>query len=326
MTYTTRRLLLWLLLLAGLSLPLSGQAQQPFPARPITMIVPLPPGSDTDIVARLIAQSMANELKQPVVVDNRAGAGGQIAMQAVAAAKADGHVIGLTFQAAATVAPQLNRTPPYDPVRDFTNIARVASTANALIVRQDSPFKSLADLVKAARERPDKLSYGSWGVGTGGHLAGEVMNADAGMRTQHVPYKGTVEEVRAIVAGEIDYGFVGMGMAVSQSRSGQVRLLAVLSPERMSQFPQVPTLKESGFRFAQEGWFGVIAPAGLPPEVRVKLEDVVIKAAKTAEFAQRATALGMQAAPVGSNEFTMLVRQEYAMWGDWLQRLNWPKD
>lgn len=326
MSFISRRLLIGMLVLNGVCSFIPAKAQQPFPARPITMIVPLPPGSDTDIVARLIAQILTIELKQPVVVDNRAGAGGQIAMQAIAAAKADGYVVGLTFQAAATVVPQLKRTPPYDPVRDFTSIARVASTANALIVRQDSPFRSLSDLVKAARERPEKLNYGSWGMGSGGHLAGEVMNADAGIRTQHVPYKGTVEEVRAIVAGEIDYGFVGMGLAVSQSKSGQVRLLAVLSPDRMTQFPQVPTLKESGFRFAQEGWFGLVAPAGLPSDVKTRLEDAAIKAALNPEFAQRANSLGMQAAPIGSNEFQYLIRQEYAMWGDWLQRLNWPKE
>lgn len=297
-----------------------------YPARPITMIIPLPAGSDTDIVARLVAQSMSAELKQPVVVESRPGAGGQIAMQAVAAARPDGYTIGLTFQAASVIVPQLKSNPPYDPVRDFTNIARVASTSNVLIVRPDSPLKTLQDLVKIAREQPGKLSYGSWGIGSGGHLAGEVMNVDAGIRTQHVPYKGTAEEVRAIVSGEIDYGFVGMGMALSQAKSGQVRVLAVLSPERAPQFLQVPSLKESGFRFAQEGWFGLIAPAGVGPEVRTRLEEVALKAASAAGFVQRASALGMQSAPLGNVEFTNMIKQEHAMWGEWLQRLNWAKE
>ena len=301
-------------------------AQQSFPSKPLTMLVPLPPGSDTDVVARVLAQGLSIELKQPVVIDNKPGAGGQIAMQAAAASKPDGYTLAMTFQAAATIVPQLKKQPPYDPTRDFTNIARVATTANVLVVRQESSIKNVQDLLRQAKDKPGKLSYGSWGIGSGGHLAGEVINVDAGIQTQHIPYKGTLDEVRALVSGEIDYGFVGIGIALTHSKSGSIRVIGVLSPERIDLFPQAQTLKENGIRFAQEGWFGVVAPAGLPVEIKSKLEEAILKASRSAEFVQKTTALGMNPVTAGASEFNQIIKQEFHMWGDWLNRLNWAKE
>lgn len=300
-------------------------AQSAGAGRPITIVVPLAPGGDTDTVARLIAEGMAAELKQSVVVDNRAGAGGQIGMQAVANAAPDGHTLGLAFQAALTVVPHLRLKPPYDPTRDFTPIGRVATTSNALVVRADSPIRTVQELVAKAKAAPDKLSYGSWGIGSGGHLGGEIVNAEAGIRTQHVPYKGTSEVVQALIGGEVDYAFLGYGLATAQSKGGKVRVVSVLAHERSPTWPQVATLKESGFSFAQEGWFGLVGPSGLPEETRKRLESALLKAAGSPAVADRLANLGITASPKNGAEFKELIRRDYEMWGVWLGKLNLPK-
>lgn len=300
-------------------------AQSAGAGRPITIVVPLAPGGDTDTVARLIAEGMAAELKQSVVVDNRAGAGGQIGMQAVANAAPDGHTLGMAFQAALTVVPHLRLKPPYDPTRDFTPIGRVATTSNALVVRADSPIRTVQELVAKAKAAPDKLSYGSWGIGSGGHLAGEIVNAEAGIRTQHVPYKGTSEVVQALIGGEVDYAFVGYGLATAQSKGGKVRVVSVLAHERSPTWPQVATLKESGFSFAQEGWFGLVGPPGLPEETRKRLESALLKVAGSPAVADRLASLGITASPKNGAEFKELIRRDYDMWGAWLGKLDLPK-
>jgi tripartite-type tricarboxylate transporter receptor subunit TctC len=325
MTPINRRRATMTMLAAAATVPGRTRAQGGFPTRPVTLLVPLAPGGDTDIMARLVAQPMSRELGQPVVVENRAGGGGLLAMQAVANANPDGHTLVMAFQAAAVIVPHLRLNPPYDPVRSFTPIGRVATTANALVVSAESPITSLQDLLARARREPDKLSYGSWGVGSGGHIVGEVINSSAGIRTQHVPYKGTTDVVRALIAKEVDYGFLGYGLATTQTRAGKVRVLAVLAPERSPLWPDAPTAREAGFDFMQEGWFGVMAPAGLPADIRQRLESALMNAASSAEFAEKVSAMTISPAPRDGKTFEQILKRESEMWRQWLAKAGLPK-
>lgn len=300
-------------------------AQSIAQGRPLTMLVPFSPGADTDIVARLVAEGMSRELQQPIVIDNRVGAGGQIAMQAVANAPPDGTRIMLTVQGAATILPNLKLKPPYDPTRDFTPIGRVATTANALIVRSDSPIRNIADLIARAKREPNKLNYGSWGIGSGGHLAGEIVKLKADVQTVHVAYKGTAEVVQSLIAGETDYAFVGYGLATSQSKGGAVRVLAVLGSQRSAAWPDTPTLKEAGYDFAQDAWFGVIGPAGMAEAVRQQLEAALQRAGRAPAFTERLSKLGITAAPTDSAQLRSLIDSDYKQWAVWIDRLAIPK-
>lgn len=300
-------------------------AQSIAQGRPISMLVPFSPGADTDLVARLIAEGMSKDLRQPIVVDNRVGAGGQIAMQAVASAQPDGTRLMLTVQGAATILPNLKLKPPYDPTRDFTPIGRVATTANALIVRTDSPIKNVADLVARAKREPNKLNYGSWGIGSGGHLAGEIVKVKADVQIVHVAYKGTAEVVQALLGGEVDYAFVGYGLATAQSKGGSVRVLAVLGSQRCVTWPETPTLKEAGYDFTQDAWFAVIGPAGLPEDVRQALETALLRAARSPAFTDRLSKLGITAAPTDGAQLKSLIDTEYKQWAGWVERLGIPK-
>ncbi|MGZ8139558.1 Bug family tripartite tricarboxylate transporter substrate binding protein [Bordetella bronchiseptica] len=303
-----------LLLCAALAAP-ALQAQEAYPSRPITLVVPLPAGSDTDTVARLLAQPMADELKQPVIVENKAGAGGQIGIQLVAGARPDGYTLGFPFQAAVALIPHLRRKPPYDPERDLAPIGRIATTGNALIVPASSPFKSIDDVLAAARANPGKLTFGSWGVGSGGHLNGEALNARAQVDIVHVPYKGTAEELVALMAGDIDMALVGYGLAATQSHNGKVRVLAVPATERSPLVPDAPTFKEAGIAFAMDGWFGIVAPAGTPAPVVARLEAALARAARSPGLQERLATLGMKLAPTTAAQFGELIRHDYQAWG-----------
>lgn len=308
------------------TMPMLAKAQDRYPSRATTVLVPLAAGSDTDTVARLLTQSLANELKQPFVVDNKPGAGGQIALSALAAAKPDGYTVGVTFQAASVIVPQIRKTPPYHPVNDFTYVARIATTCNVLAVRADSPVRSIQDLVARAKEKPSAMSYGSWGIGSGGHLAGELVNLNMGIKTVHVPYKGTPEALRGLLGGEIDYAFFGIGLGSTQAKAGQLRVLAMTGPERMQIMPEIPTLRESGVAFSHDGWFAVVGPAGMPAEVRARLEETITRIVRSADFSQKLASLGMAPSPLTAVEMTGQVQREFAVWGDWLRQLNWPKE
>lgn len=294
-------------------------------ARPITLFVPFSPGADTDVVARLIADGMSRELGQSIIVDNKVGAGGQIAMQTVANAPADGTRLILTVQAATTILPHLKLKPPYDPVRDFTPIGRVATSGNALVVRANSPIKNLADLVARAKQAPNQLSYGSWGIGSGGHLAGEIFNVKADMRTEHVAYKGTSEVLQALLSGELDYAFIGYGLATAQSKGGAVRVLSVLTSQRSPTWPDAPTLKEAGYDFVQDPWFAILGPTGIPESISRPLEAALMRASRAPAFSQRLATMGLAAAATDGAQLKTLIDSDSKLWAGWINRLALPK-
>lgn len=304
----------------------AADAQDNYPSRPVTIVVPLPPGSDMDMAARLLADSLTTQLKQPFVVDNRAGAGGIVGMQRLAMAPPDGYTIGLANTGALALAPHLKQKPPYDPARDFTPIGQLAQTSNALLVPASSKINTVADLVATAKAQPGKLNFGSWGIGSGGHLAGVVMNRSAGVKTEHIAYKGTAEAQTALNAGEIDFTFLGYGTAARSVAGGRSRVIAVLAKERSPLFPGVPTMVEVGFPVVQQAWFGLVGPKGLPPEVVNRLEAALAVAAKEPRLVQALSNVGITAAASSAKQFDTVIKLDYAEWGEAAKLANLPKD
>ncbi|MGB3436136.1 Bug family tripartite tricarboxylate transporter substrate binding protein [Achromobacter sp.] len=292
-----------------------AQAESEYPTRPITLVVPLPAGSDTDTIARLMADGLGRSLKQPVVVENRVGAGGQIAMKYVATAKPDGYTLAAPFQAALTLVPHIRKTPPYDPRTDFTPIGRFGSLGIALVVPEDSPFKSFDQLIAKARAEPGKLTFASFGVGSGGHLAGEMLNAAAGLSIVHVPYKGTSEARVGLLRKEVDMAILGDGLAALLVHDGKARALAVPQAARSPLFPDAPTFREAGIPLATQGWVGLAGPAGLPADVVQKLEAALKEAASTPGLSERLGKIGLQLAPTDAAGFSRIIQDDYALWG-----------
>ena len=266
------------LLLAGMAALIPGAAlAQGFPAKPITMIVPFAPGGPAEVIARTVAQPMAQHLGQQVIVELKPGAGGNIGSEYVAKqARRDGYTIlyGSTSLASNVSLMKLN----YDPRQDLVPIAGINMVPNLLIVGPGSPFKSVAELIAAARAKPGAITFGSSGPGTSSHLVAELFKASAGIDILHVPYKGSGAVLADLVAGRVDMLMEVQSSALGRVRSGQVRALATSAPRRANSLPDVPTIAESGFPgFEMGAWGGLFAPAGTPADAMAKLEDATVR-------------------------------------------------
>ncbi len=276
------RALLASLLLAASTL----SAAQEFPSHPITMIVPFPPGGVADIVGRPLAAEMQKALKQPVVVINRTGAGGAVGMGVVAKSAPDGYTIlmGLSSISIFPVSDRINgRTPAYE-TSDFAPIALVTADPTVLVVRADSPYKTLKDFVEAAKARPGKINYSSSGVYGTLHVAMEIFANSAGVQLFHVPYQGGGPAVAALLGGQVEASAQGPAAVVGHVRGGKMRALASWSTQRLALLPEIPTFKELGYDAEFYIWSGVFAPAATPPEVLTKLRGAVRAAAASKEF------------------------------------------
>ncbi|MES2187285.1 MAG: tripartite tricarboxylate transporter substrate binding protein [Pseudomonadota bacterium] len=274
--------------LATLALGLAGTAtgafaqQQPatsagtFPSGPVTMVVGWPPGGPSDNVARLIAASMGHALGQPIIIDNRAGAGGNIGSAAAARAKPDGYTIMLATVSSHGLNSALYPKLPYDPIKDFAPVGLITHSPSVLLVPADSPFKTVGELLAAARANPGKLNYGSGGVGSSQHLVGASFKQVAGVDITHIPYKGTAPAMTDLMAGRVD--LVITTGAVPFVSSGKVRALAVTSHERMAALPEVPTFEQAGVKLYTDSWYGIVAPAGTPRPVLEKLNQALAHA------------------------------------------------
>jgi tripartite-type tricarboxylate transporter receptor subunit TctC len=245
------------------------------------------PGGTVDIVARMIGQKLSESLGQPVVVENRVGASGNIGADVVAKAPADGYTLLMTNGATLMTNPHLYKNMTFDPMRDFTPIAEVARTSPMLVVRPSLPANSAAEFIAYLKAHPDKLSFGSAGNGSGPHLTGEMLNRLAGVKAVHVPYKGLGPALADLVAGQIDFIFAD-GAANSYIQSGKVKLLAVASSQRVALFPQAPTMLESGVAgFQYDAAHALVAPTGTPRDIIVKLNREVVKILRTPEIKER---------------------------------------
>ncbi|EJL69910.1 hypothetical protein PMI12_04970 [Variovorax sp. CF313] len=290
-------------------------ADTAWPDKPVRLIVPYTPGGATDIVARLVAQKLADDTKWTFIVDNRAGGNGNIGMDVVAKAKPDGYTIGLGQTANLAINPTLFPKMPYDALKDLMPVSVVASQPVVLVVRADAPFKTLAELVAAAKAKPGEIRQALAGTGTLGHMAGEVLAKRAGFKVLNVPYKGAAPAITDLLGGQTDYMFATPQGALSMVKGGRLRALAVTSAKRLPVMPDVPTVAESYKGFEAVDWKALVAPAGTSPEIVKKLSAAVDKAlAKPATISQL---LAEGSTPVGGSpeQAVQYIKAEHARWG-----------
>ena len=290
------------------------QAQaEDYPSRTIRLIVGAPPGGTTDTIERSIAGPMAAALKQSVVVENKAGAGGNIAADYVAKSPADGYTLLVSFSSH-TINASLYPHLPYDPAADFTAITKVATVPSMLVGNPKLPAKDVKALIALAKEQPDKLTIGIGGIGSSLHLAGEKFKLMTGARLLNVPYKGTAPALTDLLGGNIDLMFISLVTGTQQVRAGNLHAFGVTSTERQASLPDVPTIAESVPGFESSAWFGVFGPAKLPPEVTKKLNQVIVSGLAAPEMQNRLKTEG--ATPVGDSpeDFAAFVREDIKRW------------
>ena len=310
-----RRLFAALALAVAVATPLAATAQS-FPSKPVTIIVPFPAGGLTDQLARAIGTKMATSLGQPVVVENRPGGSGQIAVTALKQAPADGHTILVGEIGTLALNISLFQSLSYDPAKDFQPVARLVIAPSMLVVPKSSPFNSVAELIAASKTRPNGLSCASQGLGQGGHLFCELVRAQTGAKLVHVPYKGSAPALTDVIGGQVDMLFDAVPTSGAFVKEGKVRGLAIGTAKRLPQFPDVPTLDETGHANINEvGWFGVVARSGTPPAVVAKLGAEVIAAMTSADVSKRFVDQGLEIATSDAAAFGTFMASETAKWG-----------
>ncbi|MGH8735333.1 MAG: Bug family tripartite tricarboxylate transporter substrate binding protein, partial [Burkholderiales bacterium] len=270
-------------LLALVAAAAPGFAQD-YPAKPVRVIVPTAPGGMADILARHFGQKFGEKIKQPVIVENKTGAGGVIAADYVAKSPADGYTLYIGFHATNAILPTLDPKLPYNPARDFAPIIHIANLPNVLVVNSKVEVKSVKELIELARSKPGVLSYASQGIGSSGHIAGEQFRLLTKTDIVHVPYKGAAPALQDLIAGRVPMMFDIVPFALQHIRDGSVRGLAVAAPQRVPVLPDIPTMTEAGYPGVQGGaWFALFAPAGTPPAVIGRLNAEITKAVKSAD-------------------------------------------
>lgn len=277
----------------ALALPAAAWAQA-YPDRPIKFLIPFAPGGATDILGRLLATALSEKLGQPVVVENRPGAGTVVAAGQVAKAAPDGYTLLAGASTTLTLNPAIRTNLPYDPVRSFTPLGLVADMGLVLLVNNDVPVRSLKDLVTQAKAAPDKFSYGSFGTGSSVHFGGEMLKSATGIRMMHVPFNGSSPNLTALMGGQVQVAVDTVVAATPLIKAGKIRAIAALGPQRLALLPDVPTVAESGYPgFDMGTWFAFLAPAGLPAPVQKKLEKALADVMASAEIKKKMVDLGL---------------------------------
>jgi tripartite-type tricarboxylate transporter receptor subunit TctC len=292
-----------------------AQAAPAYPVRPITIIVPATAGGTSDFSARVVGQKLAERLGQPVLVDNRPGAGNTIGAAAVARAEPDGYTL-LLIDTTIAISPALGQKLPYDTGHAFTHIGLIASAPYVLIANAKSPFKTVADIVEYSKANPGKLSYASGGVGTGPHLAGALLETSAGLQMVHVPYKGAAPAMSDLMGGQVDLMFAGIPTALAQIKAGTITAIATTDGNARSPvLPNVPKVSESGYPdYSVPAWFGLSGPANMPPEVVAKLSLALNDLLKTQDAKDKLLSQGATASPTTPQAFDTFFHQEMARW------------
>jgi tripartite-type tricarboxylate transporter receptor subunit TctC len=290
----------------------AGVSAQDYPSKPVRIIVPYSAGGNADILGRTLAQKLGDALKQPFVVENRAGANGGIGTDLVAKAAPDGYTLLVTASGPIVVNPTLYAHVPYDPVRDFAPISECAVYQYVLVALASSPYKSIGDIADAARARPGAISYGSTGVGGGNHLSGELFALATGTQLTHVPYKGSAPALSDLLGGQLSFMFDTVITSVPQIRAGKLRAFAVSSSKRASSLPEVPTMQEAGIKgFDISQWQGFLAPAGTPKSVVDRLNAETVRAMHAADVRERIAVQGGNEIVTGTpEEFAALIRSD----------------
>ncbi len=300
---------------AAAALPAAHSSAQTWPGAPVRLVVPFPAGGPTDIVARPLSQLLGEAIKQPVVVDNRGGAGGTIGAELVARSAPDGLSLLMATVGTHAINVSLYRKLGYDPVRDFTPIALVASAPVAIVVNAGQSIRTLADMVQSATARPGELAFGSAGNGTPGHLSGALFESAAKVRLRHIPYKGSAPAVADLVGGHIPVMFDPVQSVISHIQSGKVRALAVTSQKRSPVLPDTPTVAELGYAgFESTAWWAVFAPARLPDAIATRLREEITRVAVSAAFREKLGNLGVVPLDNPGFDLAEFQRREIAKW------------
>lgn len=300
-----------------------AQAQEPWPNRTITLVVPYPPGASSDLAGRLMADKIATATGQMVIVENKAGAGGLLGSASVATAASDGYTLLLGNNATHVIVPIMSKTPRYDPARDFTAIAKLADTDQYIGVNAELPVKNLQELIALAKSQPGKLNFGSAGLGSFGQFSGEMLKLQSGIDIFHVPYRGSAAALTDLTAGRIQIMFDPT--VVTQKDGGNVRVLASSGTQRSRSTPDVPTFQESGLpNYVMVGWFGLFGPPGLPKEITSRLSAIITEGAADPKLQETLAKAGLAARPAGAEAFTKLVEADLALYRDIKTRANIP--
>jgi tripartite-type tricarboxylate transporter receptor subunit TctC len=310
-------------LLAILALALSyGATAQPFPSRPVTLVVPFSPGTGIDILARVIAPKLSEKWSQPVVVENKAGASGNIGTDFVAKAPADGYTLLFAFSSLSSSAKLFSHL-PYDPIRDFAPVALATTSPLLAVVPASLPAKNVGEFIAYARERPGKLNYGSSGPGSSPHLATELFLSMSGTQMAHIAYKGIAPAITALLADEVQFSLVPIAVGMPHVRSGRLRALGVAGLTRSSAAPDLPTIAESGLPgFEVIGWWGVLAPAKTPRAAVDLLNRELRRALEAPDVRRTLLDQGMDPAPGTPEQFGALIKTDMDKWGEIGRRLG----
>jgi tripartite-type tricarboxylate transporter receptor subunit TctC len=296
---------------------------QPYPAKPIRIIVPFPAGDSLDTMSRLIAPTLLERLGQNIVVDNRAGAAGQLGLELGAHAPADGYTLVGGQGGNLVVQPHTYRKLPYDPLKDFAPVAISTTNYLVLVTSLNVPFKSVAELIAFGKSNPGKLSFASNGEGGFVHMAIEMLRTQAGFTYLHVPYKGGVQIMTEIIAGRMDATILGVGAATPFIRSGRVRLLAVTSPTRVEQFPDTPTVAEAGVPgYDTRGWFGYLAPAKTPPKIVALLNKEINRAMMMPDVRVKLNNIGLTVVAETPETFAQILKSDYEKYGQLIKTIG----
>ncbi|ALD90257.1 tripartite tricarboxylate transporter substrate binding protein [Cupriavidus gilardii] len=311
-----RALLAAMAVLCGAAVPaMSAIAAEAFPSRPIRLIVPFTPGGTTDILARLVAQKAGETLGQPMVVENRPGAGGNIGAEAAARSAADGYTLVMGTLGTQVTNQFIYPRMPYDSAKDFAPVTLVANSPNVLLVNSTLPANSIGELIALARREPGKINYASTSTGGSPHLSGELLSMMAGVRMQHVPYKGAAPAMTDLLAGQVNLMFDNLPSALAQIQGGKIKALAVTGAKRASVLPSVPTVRESGLPdYEVNSWFGLLAPAGTPPERVRQLQQAVDKVLAMPDVRKRIQELGAEPGGEGSAAFAAQIKADTDKW------------
>jgi tripartite-type tricarboxylate transporter receptor subunit TctC len=311
------------LLLAVVAL---GSLAQNYPSKPVRFILPFPPGGGTDILGRMIAERLSAALGQPVVIENRGGAGGNVGTEAAARSAPDGYTIVLVAPSLA-ISPTLYSKLNYDAVKDFAPVSLVATVPNVVITQPALPAATLQEFAALARAKPGGLNFGSGGSGTSNHLAGELFNIVAGVKLVHIPYKGVNLAMQDVLAGNVHFVVIGIPAAAPHIKAGKLRALAVLAPARSAALPEVPTAAEAGMpAFEVTTWYGVLAPAGTPRNVVNRLNAELVRIMHSPEMKEKLAATGTDPLTSTPEEFAAYIRREIAKWGDVVRKANLKAD
>ncbi|TEA79933.1 tripartite tricarboxylate transporter substrate binding protein [Allopusillimonas ginsengisoli] len=295
---------------------LSGANADTYPNRPIKLVAPFPPGGGTDIMARALAEQLAAELKQPVIVENRSGASGNIGAAAVARAKNDGYTLLMT-SAPFAIGPAIFKDLSFDPIKDFTAITQISMVPLLVVTRADSPLNSIADLIAAAKENDKSISFATFGVGSPPHLTGEKIQELAGIKMLHIPYKGGSEAITELMSGQVSIGILDVISMMPMVKEGRLKALAITGPVRAQTLAEVPTLVEAGVPYDDVGWFGLFAPAGLSPAITNTLNAAVNKILATPDIRRLIFASGTVpiAPPTSPAEWQAIFNENVRVWG-----------